>query len=441
MKTKLWTRKDRLHPVIEAFTVGDDFTTDLELVAHDIHVNLAHAAMLKSVGILSAHEHRALRTELHRLQGLAIKGQFRISRMEEDVHTAVENHLTQVLGDVGKKIHTGRSRNDQVLTDLRLYQKDRLLTVSLQVCDLVETLLVMAHRYRDVGLPGYTHMRKAMPSSVAMWASAYAEGFLEDLLVVRRAFELCDRSPLGTGAGFGVPIRINRKMTARILGFGSLYQNPIAAQNSRGKIEAITLSALHTVAQDIARLASDLLLFTTEEFGFFELPEELVTGSSIMPQKKNPDVLELMRASASRVRSDLFQVLDLVSKLPSGYQRDLQLTKRPLMEGFATTASMLEAAEVVMRRVKPNRDQALRAMTPEIYAAERALTMAAKGTPFREAYLEVANSPAENAPQKERPARTKELAVWISQLFKQLRTFRAQTLRTRTKLLRTWQSL
>lgn len=441
MKNKLWTQKDRLHPTIEAFTVGDDVEIDLELVPHDLHVNLAHAAMLKSVGILSDREHRLLRTELHRLQSRARKGMFRISREQEDVHTAVENHLTEALGDVGKKIHTGRSRNDQVLADLRLYQKGHLLGTALQVCDLVETLLSFSYRYRDIPLPGYTHMRKAMPSSVSLWASSYAEGLLEDLSPLLDAYRLCDRSPLGTGAGFGVPIRIDPKRTARLLGFGALYRNPIAAQNSRGKVEGVTLSALHSVAQDLSRLASDLLLFTTEEFGFFHLPDDVVTGSSIMPQKRNPDALELMRGSASQVRANLFEVLDLIAKLPSGYQRDLQLTKRPVIAAFRTTTAMLDVARILFEKVRPDETRARLSMTPELYAAERALRMAAKGVPFREAYLAVAKNPSAEASSWMGAAETKAAAPRLKELWADLRSARSRTTRIRSRFLRTLAAL
>ncbi len=390
---KLWRKGegDDLDPLIEAFTVGNDHLLDQRLVPYDCRASTAHAKMLCKIGVLTDEARDALCRTLEQIAALADEDKFPIEQSDEDCHTAIENHLIKELGDVGKTIHTARSRNDQVLTALRLYEKDALGELK-QLLETYRTELDdVVHRQGTVPLPGYTHTQRAMPASVAMWAGSFADGAAGDVRQVDHTIEMIDQSPLGSAAGFGVPVLgIDRQMTADILGFAQVMDNPMSAQLSRGKFEAAILGVCAQIMYDLNKLASDLILFNTREFGFVELDERVCTGSSIMPQKKNPDVLELLRAKYHEVLGEEFKIKSLGGNLISGYHRDLQLTKGALFNGIDTTASCLKVVAAVLGGLRFNESTCRAAMTDELYATERAYTLVDQGVPFREAYQQVA---------------------------------------------------
>jgi argininosuccinate lyase len=389
---KLWEKDVPLDPLIERFTVGDDYLLDRSLVNADCLASMAHAAMLEKIGILSPPERKALHRELAEIIRLSDQGRFRIEAADEDCHTAIENRLVSRLGEAGKKIHTGRSRNDQVLAALRLYGRAFLLEFLEACLDLADSLLEFARRHAGLPMPGRTHLQLAMPSSVGLWAGAYAEELLDDLRLAEAAYELNDACPLGSAAGYGAPLPLDRELTAGLLGFGRVQNNVLYAGNSRGKTEAVILEAVEQVMLTLSRLAQDLILFSLPEFGYFSLPEELCAGSSIMPQKRNPDLLELVRAKAAGVSARVSQVKAVLRGLPSGYNRDLQESKAAFMEGLATGLASVRVMERLMRRLGVHEERLSAGFRPEIYATHRALELAAGGTPFREAYRQVARN-------------------------------------------------
>jgi argininosuccinate lyase len=378
------------------FTAGKDPQLDVALLDADCIGTAAHVTMLQSLplkpALLSAAERDAVVTALVEIMRLGRRGQFHITLSDQDVHLAVERMLTQRLGDVGKRIHTARSRNDQVAVDMRLFVKEQLLGTFDELLDLSGALLSFARRHKMWPMVGRTHMQPAMPSSVGVWASAHAESLLDDALVLRNAYELNDRSPLGSAAGYGVPLPIDRKLTARLLGFSGPIHNVLYASNTRGKCESIVLSALSQIMLSLSRLAEDVILYSMPEFGYFQLPPELCTGSSIMPQKKNPDVLELVRAKTSRVLAGTFAVTSILNSLPGGYNRDLQEVKEPAMEGVAATRSCLRILSRLMKALRADKPALTAAFKPDVYAADRALELVSEGRPFREAYEEVRNN-------------------------------------------------
>jgi argininosuccinate lyase len=387
---KLWQKKTSLDRRVEKFTVGNDPELDLELIPYDCAASIAHTRMLKAVRILRAAEARKLERELERIAALHRGHRFRIKPDEEDGHTAIENHLIKRLGAIGKKIHTGRSRNDQVLVALRLYSRDRLREVRNALSELSRILDRLGRKYRNVELPGYTHSRKAMPYTVGKYFQAFADAIRDDLRLLKAASETTDQNPLGSAAGYGTTLPIDRDMTTRLLGFRRTQKNELYAQNSRGKFESIILSALSQVMLDLQRLAHDLVLFSMDEFGYFRLPEKFCTGSSIMPQKRNPDVLEIMRAKFAVVHSAYIQVIEIIKGLPSGYHRDMQLTKEPLFRGFRETLETVRMMSVVIADLRVDREKCRRACTEEIYAAEKVFEHVRKGVPFRDAYRSIA---------------------------------------------------
>lgn len=384
---KLWTDK-KISQEIEEFTSAEDILLDQLLVKYDVLGSIAHAIMLQKIDILTGEELEKMKLVLLEILTLNEKGKFGISIEDEDVHTKIENYLTQKLGKVGGKIHTARSRNDQILVDLRLYTKEKLLELEGNLLALCGTLIEFAKK-NNVSMPGYTHLRKAMPSSVALWSLAFVESLLDDLVLLKTASKLNNQNPLGSGAGYGVPLKIDRQLTTDLLGFEKIQQNVLYVQNSRGKIESIVLSALSQIMVDLNKFANDLILFSTEEFGFFEIPAKLCTGSSIMPQKKNPDILELIRARASKVSAHLFQTIEIIKNLPSGYNRDLQETKEPLIKGLNITNSCLEMCNLIASNLKVNKEKLVKALTPEIFATDQTYELVKKGIPFREAYKKI----------------------------------------------------
>ncbi len=389
---KLWQKNYKLNEEIEKFTVGNDYLLDKNLIKYDVYGSIAHAMMLNKIGILSKDELTKLKKTLIEILKLNQKNKFEIKLEDEDVHTAIESYLTKKLGGIGKKIHTARSRNDQVLVDLRLYSKEKLHEVQKLVLELADSLVNAAEKYKDVPMPGYTHSRKAMLSSVGLYFGSFAEALIDDLELLEEAYELSDQCPLGSGAGYGLPLNIDRQLTSDLLGFSKVQNNVLYVQNSRGKLESVIIFALSTVINDVARLSNDLILFSMDEFGFFKLPDEFCTGSSIMPQKKNPDVFELTKAKAAKVDANLFLVKGIISKLLSGYNRDLQLTKEPLMESFELTISTLKIFKIIMRKIDVNKQKCINACTQDLFATEHAYELVKKGVPFRDAYKQVAKN-------------------------------------------------
>ena len=390
--SKLWEKSISLDKAIESFTVGNDPELDQVLVPFDCKASKAHAKMLGQKGYLTAEEVENIISELDQIIQRHAKGDFKIKVSQEDCHTAIEECLVEKLGEVGKKIHTARSRNDQVLTALRLYYKDELMKINSLVKTWVDTLTQFGDNHQEVNFPGYTHMQKAMPSSIHMWANAYGDSMKDDLKSLDTVSSLIDQSPLGSAAGYGVPIEIDPKMTAEEMGFTKTQENPIYCQLSRGKFELAILQVLSQLLLTINRLASDLIQFSMAEFEYFSLPEDFCTGSSIMPQKENPDVLELLRANYHILLGYETQVKTLTSNLISGYNRDIQLSKEPVMRGIKLVKDCLGISAVVVSGLTVNKDKCQAAMTSELYATEKAYEMVKEGIPFREAYRKIAAS-------------------------------------------------
>ncbi len=383
---KLWQKQWKLNEVIEAFETQGDLVLDQKLVPADVYGSIAHAAGLAKIGILSQKEFDIAKKGLIEILSLAKIGKFIPESGDEDVHTKIENYLTEHYGEVGKKIHTGRSRNDQVLVAIRLFTKEQLLTIWGNLLALADAFIAFGNTYETTILPGYTHMQKAMPMSLGMWAGAFAQNLLDDLMLLKTAYTLNDQSPLGSAAGFGVPLSLPREYTAKLLGFDAVQENPLACQNSRGKIEAGVVGALVAIYQDISKFASDVLLFTTSEFDYFDVSSELCTGSSIMPQKKNVDIAELLRSKVHLFLGYYVQLVSVSSNLISGYNRDLQDSKKPLFESLDIAKSGLEVATLLVKSIKSNKEAIEKAVTPEIFATHHALELVKKGMSFREAY-------------------------------------------------------
>ncbi len=388
---KLWEKGYELAEEVEKFTVGSDNVLDTKLARYDVYGTMAHAAMLHSIGVLTEKEFLSVHQALVEILDEMERGDFVIRVEDEDVHTAVENRLTAAVSDAGKKIHTGRSRNDQVLVDIRMYSRDSLLDVWEAVLDLAEVLLQFAVDNEFVPMPGRTHMQRAMPSSVGTWAAAFVESLLDDLELLSAVYALNNQCPLGAAAGYGVKLPLNRALTSTLLGFGKVQNNVLYTQNSRGKFEGCILFALSQICDDLSRLAEDTILFSTPEFGYFVLPESVCPGSSIMPQKRNPDPLELVRARSSTVSSLLFRVTSIVRRLPSGYNRDVQETKGALMEAFDVAVGCLRVMSCVFEGLGVNEDRLRESFSGELFAADRATALALKGVPFRDAYKQVAS--------------------------------------------------
>ena len=385
--TKLWQKGYRLNEQVEHFEAAQNSVLDARLIRHDVWGSLAHVAMLAKIGVLTEEEHRVLKDALCNILQLEAALEFTVTLADEDVHTGVENYLVTVAGAAGKKIHMARSRNDQVLVDLRLYGKEQLHNVAAKLCDLCAALLALAGAHIDTPMPGYTHMQRAMLSSVGLWAASFVEALLDDEQLLSAAYNLNDQSPLGSAAGYGVPIAIDRQYCADLLGFSRVQNNVIYVQNSRGKIEAAIVQALAQIMLDLSKLAQDILLFSTVEYGFFQVPQELCTGSSIMPQKRNLGVMELVRARTQTVLALQQQILGIVSGLPSGYNMDYQETKRPFMEALDVVQESLEICSLVVSALGVNTERLTTACTFELFAADRAYELASVANlPFRDAY-------------------------------------------------------
>lgn len=388
-KNKLWSSESALDPLIEAFETKGDLEVDQKLIPYDIQGSIAHAKQLFKIGILTKDELSKLAQGLKQILKLTEKGKFKLELGDEDMHTKIENYLTEKSGEVGKKIHTGRSRNDQVLTALRLYTKDQLNQIKNQALILINGFDQFAKKYGEMPMPGYTHMQKGMPSSIGLWLGSFIASLEDDLGILNAAYELIDQSPLGSAAGYGLPIKLDKKYTADLLGFKKVQENPIYCQQSRGKFEAVILAALIQVLLTINKFASDVMLFTTQEFGFFEASLKVTTGSSIMPQKKNLDLAEVLRSKVHLVLGNYTQIISLSSNLISGYNRDLQDSKKPLMESLAITLESLKVTRILLENITPNQHKLETAMTEDLFATEKALRLVQAGETFRDAYKQV----------------------------------------------------
>ncbi len=387
---KLWQKENTVtSEKIEHFTVGRDREMDLYLAPFDIQGNLAHAMMLESIGLLTAGELDALRAELLHIYEQIRQGTFVIEDGVEDVHSQVELLLTRKLGDTGKKIHSGRSRNDQVLVDLKLYTRDRLHQVAVAVQKVFDTLIAQAETNKNHLLPGYTHLQIAMPSSFGLWFGAYAEALIDDMVQLQAAYRLANRNPLGSGAGYGSSFPLNRALTTQLLGFEGLHHNVVYAQMSRGRTEQAALSALSSVAATISRLAMDVCLYNSQNFGFIVLPDALTTGSSIMPHKKNPDVAELLRAKTNRIKALPLEVTLVLSNLPSGYHRDMQLLKEIMMPAFDEMLDCLDVTSYMLEHMQVKADLLRDSKYDLLFSVERVNELVMQGVPFRDAYKQV----------------------------------------------------
>ncbi len=377
--------------LVSHLTVGRDPELDLELVAFDALASAAHARMLAAIGILTEAELAALIDELRAIAKEA--GTFKIEPSEEDGHTAIENRLTATLGEAGRKIHTGRSRNDQVIAALRLWGREAVLHLAEQLLNLIETTTRLAAEHRDTSIAGTTHTRQAMPSTLGHFFAANAETLLDEIPWLQTAYAHLNRSPLGSASGFGVALDLDRGLVARLLGFDSVQVNTLAVQNDRGRTEALTLSVAASIATDLGRLASDLIRYSAEDLGYLSLDSETTTGSSIMPQKRNPDVLEIIRASAGRCRALHTEVAGIYGAVGIGYHRDLQLTKEPFLRGLPLAADCCAAMARVLEAVTVDRERCRRAILPATAATDAVYARVAKGQAFRDAYRDVAADP------------------------------------------------
>ncbi len=394
----LWAAHATPDPAMLAYTAGSDQAWDARLLPWDILGSLGHVEGLAASRLITGPDRVRLQRALRSALRAADRGSLALAPGDEDVHTAVENWLTARFGRVGEMVHAGRSRNDQVACDLRLYLKARVLALHARGRGVVRQLLAFAARERRSLWPGYTHTRRAMPSSAALWAAGIAEGLLETLDAAPALWGQVDRSPLGSAAGYGVPLPLNREAAARALGFGGLDHAVTSTQNSRGRIEAAALFWCAQIAHELARLSADVILFSAEEFGFLELPAAFATGSSIMPHKKNPDLFEVTRARAGLVEGDLASVLAVRGKLTSGYHRDYQLLKEPLFRGLDRTEEMLAMLERVIPALVVARGRARAAVSGDLLATDEVMRRVERGTPFRRAYREVARLLADGEP-------------------------------------------
>ncbi|MFV0391692.1 MAG: argininosuccinate lyase [Paludibacteraceae bacterium] len=386
---KLWEKTTKLNEKIEKFTVGHDREMDMYLAKYDLLGSMAHITMLESVGLLQKDELDELLSELKKLYKVAERGEFVIEDEVEDVHSQVELMLTRKLGDVGKKIHSGRSRNDQVLVDLKLFTRAEVEKTVMAVSTLFDVLISQSNAFKNVLMPGYTHLQIAMPSSFGLWFGAYAESLADDLQQLLAAWKITNRNPLGSAAGYGSSFPLNRQMTTDLLGFGSMNYNVVYAQMGRGKMERVVATALAGIASTVSKLAFDACLFTSQNFGFIKLPDEFTTGSSIMPHKKNPDVFELTRAKCNKIQSIPQQITWITNNLPSGYFRDLQLIKEVFIPAFEDLIDCLEMTTLMMERVEVNQNILTDPKYDYLFSVEEVNRLVLSGLPFRDAYKKV----------------------------------------------------
>ena len=389
MSSKLWEKDFEINSEIERFTVGRDREMDLYLARYDVLGSMAHITMLESIGLLQAEELAPLLAALKEIHALCEKGEFVIEDGVEDVHSQVELMLTRKLGDMGKKIHSGRSRNDQVLVDLKLFTRQQLKDLAEDVKSLFDELIAKSNLYKDVLMPGYTHLQVAMPSSFGLWFGAYAESLADDMLYLQAAYRMTNRNPLGSAAGYGSSFPLDRSMTTRLLGFDTMDYNVVYAQMGRGKMERNVAFAMATIAGTLAKLAFDACLFNSQNFSFVKLPKECTTGSSIMPHKKNPDVFELIRAKSNKIQGLPQQVTLIMNNLPCGYFRDLQVIKEVFLPAFDELKDCLRMTAYIINRMEVNEHILDNPIYDPMFSVEEVNRLAAAGMPFRDAYKKV----------------------------------------------------
>ena len=389
MGKKLWEKNIDVNPEIERFTVGRDRQLDLMLARYDVLGTLAHCKMLESIGLLTKEERELVRQVLWGIYSAIATGTFIIEQGVEDVHSQVELILTRKLGDIGKKIHSGRSRNDQVLLDLKLFTRHELQNICNSVKELFDALIEQSEKHKDVLMPGYTHLQVAMPSSFGLWFGAYAESLADDMLFLQAAYRMCNRNPLGSAAGYGSSFPLNRTMTTELLGFDSMNYNVVYAQMGRGKNERNVAFAMASVAGTLSKMAFDACMFNSQNFGFVKLPAECTTGSSIMPHKKNPDVFEIMRAKCNRLQTLPMDIAMIMNNLPSGYFRDLQIIKELFLPAFADIKDCLAMATYIIERIEVNKEILNDSRYDAMFSVEEVNRLAAEGMPFRDAYKKV----------------------------------------------------
>ena len=389
MSSKLWEKNFEINKEIERFTVGRDREMDMYLAKYDVLGSMAHIAMLESIGLLGKDELEQLTAELKRIYAACESGEFVIEDGVEDVHSQVELMLTRRLGDMGKKIHSGRSRNDQVMVDLKLFIRNEIRETVTLVKELFDELLQKNEQYKDVLMPGYTHLQVAMPSSFGLWFGAYAESLADDMLFLQAAWRMANRNPLGSAAGYGSSFPLNRTMTTELLGFDTMNYNVVYAQMGRGKTERNTSFALASVAGTLAKMAFDACLFNSQNFSFVRLPKECTTGSSIMPHKKNPDVFELIRAKCNKLQALPVQVTMIMNNLPSGYFRDLQIIKEEFLPAFGELKDCLRMAAYIINKIEVNEHILDDPKYDLMFSVEEVNRLAASGMPFRDAYKKV----------------------------------------------------
>ena len=389
MAQKLWEKNVQVDHEVDKFTVGKDREMDLYLAKYDVLGSMAHITMLESIGLLTKEELNVLLAELRNIYAVADRGEFIIEEGIEDVHSQVELMLTRRLGDMGKKIHSGRSRNDQVLLDLKLFTRSQIQELVELVSGLFDVLISQSNRYKDVLLPGYTHLQVAMPSSFGLWFGAYAESLVDDLQLMQAAYRICNRNPLGSAAGYGSSFPLNRQMTTDLLGFDSLDYNVVYAQMGRGKMERTVAFAMAGIAATLSKLAFDACMFNSQNFGFIKLPDQFTTGSSIMPHKKNPDVFELTRAKCNKLQGLPQQITLISNNLPSGYFRDLQIIKEVFLPAFDELKDCLRMVTHMMREVKVNEHILDDDKYSLLFSVEEVNRRVLAGMPFRDAYKQV----------------------------------------------------
>lgn len=389
MAQKLWEKNVQVNAEVDKFTVGKDREMDLYLAKYDILGSMAHITMLESIGLLTKDELNQLLTALKDIYQLAENESFVIEDGVEDVHSQVELMLTRRLGNIGKKIHSGRSRNDQVLLDLKLFTRAKIQEIVSAVSQLFDTLITQSNRYKDVLLPGYTHLQVAMPSSFGLWFGAYAESLADDLQLMQAAYKICNRNPLGSAAGYGSSFPLNRQYTTKLLGFDSMDYNVVYAQMGRGKMERTVAFALAGIAATLSKLAFDACMFNSQNFGFIKLPDQFTTGSSIMPHKKNPDVFELTRAKCNKIQALPTEITLISNNLPSGYFRDLQIIKEVFLPAFDELASCLHMVNLMMEQIKVNEHILDDNKYSLLFSVEEVNRLVLSGVPFRDAYKQV----------------------------------------------------
>ena len=389
MAQKLWEKNVQVDKEVETFTVGKDREMDLYLAKYDVLGSMAHITMLESIGLLAKEELTVLLAELKNIYAVADRGEFVIEEGVEDVHSQVELMLTRRLGDIGKKIHSGRSRNDQVLLDLKLYTRAQIRELVELTNGLFEVLISQSNRYKEVLMPGYTHLQIAMPSSFGLWFGAYAESLADDLQMMQAAYKGCNRNPLGSAAGYGSSFPLNRQMTTDLLGFDSMDYNVVYAQMGRGKMERTVAFAMAGIAATLSKLAFDACMFNSQNFGFIKLPDQFTTGSSIMPHKKNPDVFELTRAKCNKIQGLPQQITLICNNLPSGYFRDLQIIKEVFLPAFDELKDCIRMVTHMMREVKVNDHILEDDKYALLFSVEEVNRLVLEGVPFRDAYKQV----------------------------------------------------